>query len=250
MKKRSDIVIGMIASLRLTVICLLLFFVLTILGTIYQVHHGLFAAQQRFFDSWIFPVFRVVPFPGGQLVMTVLFVNLLFSLLFRLKLGWRYLGLALIHLGLLTLLVGGFVSHYFSQESLLTLGEGDSSSVALTRTGEKVMLPVTLRLLNFKKEFYPNSEIPKNFSSRIEVDLQGVPREVEISMNRPFRYKGYAFYQESYIDAASGREVSTLAVTKNYGRLIPYMATVVTSLGLIVHFLIGMLRRGQPTRDA
>jgi hypothetical protein len=50
--------------------------VLTFWGTVYQVEHGLFAAQERFYNSWLILVAGFVPFPGTQLVLAVLLVNL------------------------------------------------------------------------------------------------------------------------------------------------------------------------------
>ena len=76
----------------------------------------------------------------------------------------------------------------------------------------------------------------RSFSSRVRLEDGDVDREVLISMNKPLRYQGYTFYQSSYRDLPGGRETSTLAVVKNYGRLMPYIATAVTVIGMIIHF--------------
>ena len=57
-----------VASLRVSVVCLVLLLILTAWGTVYQAEHGLYAAQIRFFYSWIFINWGFVPFPGAQLV--------------------------------------------------------------------------------------------------------------------------------------------------------------------------------------
>ena len=120
------------ASLRLTVISLLVLFVLTAWGTLYQAEHGLFQAQLRFYQSWFFLAGGFVPFPGAQLVMSVLFVNLVAAMaphLFLRPVRW---GILTTHLGLLLMLVAGAVTYYLGEASRLTLFEGDSSNVATT----------------------------------------------------------------------------------------------------------------------
>lgn len=43
-----------VASMKLTVVCLLLLTTLVVWGTLYQADHGLYQAQQKFFHSWFF----------------------------------------------------------------------------------------------------------------------------------------------------------------------------------------------------
>jgi hypothetical protein len=121
---------GWIISPRLTVVCLSFLMVLTFWGTVYQVEHGLFAAQERFYNSWLILIGGFVPFPGTQLVLAVLLVNLagyLAQLVVQARLKF---GILLIHLGILMLLLGGAITHYFAEESQLTLQEGESASAS------------------------------------------------------------------------------------------------------------------------
>jgi len=69
--------IKFLSSTRITVVCLFLLFILTFWGTIAQVQQGLYAAQDRFFNSFYFLAAGWIPFPGAQLVLWVLFVNLI-----------------------------------------------------------------------------------------------------------------------------------------------------------------------------
>ena len=55
-------------------------------------------------------------------------------------------------------------------------------------------------------------------------------------MNQPLRYKGYSFYQSSYIDA-NGTEFTVLAVVNNIGRLFPYISTIIIALGILAHLV-------------
>ena len=118
------------ASLQFTVICLLFMALLVIGGTILQAEKGINAAQQTIFQSWIFRLFGVLPLPGMLLVGVLLSFNLLSAIVFRLKYSWSGLGILLIHIGLLVLLAGGFVSSQYAREYFMTLGEGESSQMA------------------------------------------------------------------------------------------------------------------------
>ncbi|MGD2089744.1 MAG: cytochrome c biogenesis protein CcsA [Candidatus Aminicenantes bacterium] len=122
-----------LASLKLTVVCLVVLAVLVVWGTVYQAEHGLYQAQQKFFYSWFFFIFGFIPFPGTVLVMFVLFFNLVFSLFSRIGFRLSKIGNVITHLGIIILLVGGFFTFYFSEESSLMLKEGESSNLSSSR---------------------------------------------------------------------------------------------------------------------
>ena len=126
--------------------------------------------------------------------------------------------------------------------------EGENGGIYLHLRRTRYPLPVLVRLIDFKKEVYPNSTTPKSFSSSINVLAHEFEREVLIEMNRPFRYLGFTFFQASYAAPEGQREISTFAVTRNYGRLIPYVATGITVLGLIIHFIVEVIRRRPTTQ--
>ena len=93
-------------------------------------------------------------------------------------------------------------------------------------------------------EKHPNTEIARSYQSLVQIQNPHITRDVLISMNKPFRYKDFTVYQASYAIDAMGREISTLAVVQNIGRLMPYIASLITFIGLVVHFLVmGFYRR-------
>ena len=248
-----------LASLKLTVIALLLLALLIIGGTVYQATNGMYAAQTEVFASWVIWIFGMLPVPGLLALAALLFLNLLAAALFRLKYRWRRSGLLLIHYGLLLLVGGGFFIAVNAQEYFLTLREGESSRIALRAEEqesrldprpEKVVLPIEIKLLDFKKSMHPGTEIPSSFSSRVEITAAGHRRLAVISMNRPLRYRDYTFYQSSYSEDGLGGESSTFSVVRNSGRWLPYIASAMLFLGLAVHFL-GMLaaalKKSRPT---
>jgi len=136
-KKTSDNkilpILKSVASIKLTVICLVILAFLVVWGTVYQAEFGLYQAQQKFFHSWFFFIFGLIPFPGTVLIMYVLFLNLLSALFFRIGIRWTNIGNIITHIGILILLAGGFFTSLLSQESSLMLKEGESSSLSTSR---------------------------------------------------------------------------------------------------------------------
>jgi hypothetical protein len=128
LKKTSDF----LASYKLSCVLFLLMLVLTYLGTMYQVEHGLYQSQKKYFESlvlihWAFDTLPI-PMPGGYLVMALAFVNLLWGAILRLRRGWSKAGIFIAHLGILLLLVGSFVTYSYSFNGHMALYEGQSSS--------------------------------------------------------------------------------------------------------------------------
>ena len=102
-------------------------------------------------------------------------------------------------------------------------------------------LPYSLTLKKFSHDVYPGTDIPKNFSSLVQVynPTKGEARDVLIYMNQPLRYEGRTFYQASF---GKGDTLSILQVVKNPGWLIPYISCVLVTLGLLVQFAISLRR--------
>lgn len=112
------------------------------------------------------------------------------------------LGVYVTHLSILLILIGAVVGMKFGFNANLNLLEGTSSPVAYKGKGDKqvpVPLGFEIRCDDFEVTFYPDSERPKEYKSRLTVLEQG--REVlkqEIEVNSPLRYKGITFYQSGY----------------------------------------------------
>ena len=364
----KNFIVKKLSSIQITVVCLFLLFVLVFWGTVAQVQQGLYVAQERFFNSFFFTAAGFLPFPGAQLVLWVLFVNLACVTITRFSRyrGWKNLGILVIHSGLLLYFVAAFVTFHLAQESNVHLLEGEGTnlsssyhewevsiwqspedkrkiwaldaqafkpgfSVALadlpfhltvetffhnstaykrgsfqksgplngsgigklepkdvtkerekniaggvfrvTSSGKefelllygmdskptvididgqkyffqlrhkKFPLPFVIKLVDFKAEFYPGTETARSFQSKVEILNANSKRDVLISMNKPLRHKDYTFYQASYVIDEFGREYSTLAVVKNAGRLLPYIACFVMFAGLVYHFLFKAFSR-------
>ena len=78
-------IVKLFNSLKLTVVLLSVGLLLVFIGTLAQVHEGLYQAQARYFKSWLVSsptIFgKVVPIilPGGYLLGTLLLINLAVS---------------------------------------------------------------------------------------------------------------------------------------------------------------------------
>lgn len=122
------------SSLRLTVGLLIAALVLVFIGTLAQVHEGLYDAQTRYFKSWLVwgPVLAhrkwPVVLPGGYLLGTLLLINLVAAHFRRFTFEKRKLGIVLIHGGLVLLLVGQLATDMLSTESHLRLTEGQAKN--------------------------------------------------------------------------------------------------------------------------
>lgn len=92
---------------------------------------------------------------------------------------------------------------------------------------------------------HPGTEIAASFSSLVEIQTDGVTRELTISMNKPLRHRGFTLFQQSYRETPEGGQSSTFAVTRNYGRLLPYYGTGIIVVGMIVHFVAMMIKQAR-----
>ena len=123
----------------------------------------------------------------------------------------------------------------------------EGRTYALSMRLRRQYLPYAFTLKQFRHDVYPGTDIPKNFSSLVQVvnPSQKESREVLIYMNQPLRYEGKTFYQASF---GKNDTLSVLSVVENPGWLLPYVSCVLVSLGLLVHFAI-VLRRSLKRRQ-
>ena len=127
--------IKFLSSLQLTVVLLALGLVLVFIGTLAQVHEGLYNAQTRFFKSWIVvgaTLFGTkMPWlilPGGYAIGSALFTSLVTAHFTRFHWSWRRSGIFMTHLGVILLLLGQLGTDMLSTESSMRLEEGETRS--------------------------------------------------------------------------------------------------------------------------
>ena len=125
------------------------------------------------------------------------------------------------------------ISAYLNQPQVLNYN-GHKYEMALRL--ERFYKPFNLRLVEFRHDKYPGTDIPKNFSSRVRVQRPdtGEDREVLIYMNNPLRYAGDTYYQASFDTDNQG---TILQVVHNPSWLTPYFSCGLVGVGLLVQFL-------------
>ncbi len=103
-------------------------------------------------------------------------------------------------------------------------------------------LPYEIELTDFHHEFHPGTPRPKVFESQINrIHSNGVKIPVKIEMNKPMRHEGITFFQASWgpPDGAPDRELySVFEVVHNPADQWPKYSLYVTSLGLLIHFIM------------
>lgn len=99
-------------------------------------------------------------------------------------------------------------------------------------------LPFALALSDVEKDTHPGGDMARAYRSTLTIKDGDTTWPAEISMNNPLRYRGYTFYQSSYMLHADAQESTVLSVVWNTGRLFPYIASALISLGLILHLLV------------
>ncbi|HEY0900903.1 MAG TPA: cytochrome c biogenesis protein ResB, partial [Micavibrio sp.] len=104
-------------------------------------------------------------------------------------------------------------------------------------------LPFAVALDDVEKDNHPGMDMARAYRSLVTIKDGDNTWPAEISMNNPLRYRGYTFYQSSYMVNEQGRESTVLSVVWNMGRLFPYIASAIISLGLILHLLIATGKR-------
>jgi hypothetical protein len=154
---RLEKIFDFFASLKLSVVILVLSLVLVFAGTLAQEPLGLYLTQDRFFKSMfvdaasmmaaarkflqMFGVYlepsnamqvmsapRIPAFPGGYLLGFAFLLNLIASQIRTFELSWRKFGLQLVHVGMILLLVGQLTTDMFSVESSMHIREGESKN--------------------------------------------------------------------------------------------------------------------------
>ena len=119
-----------------SILCLFLLMVLVAACTLAQVRLGTFGAVSMYIRSvWVYWTpegsrLHIPVFPGGGLVGFLLLVNLIVVQYGRLELSWRKAGIWAIHLGLIFLFVGEFVTGFFQVDSQMAIDKGATRNYA------------------------------------------------------------------------------------------------------------------------
>ena len=132
----------------------------------------------------------------------------------------------------LRLETGGASAHQwvgFSETEDLALGD-EQAHVGYGRTD--TTLPFRITLLDFKSETYPGSRMAATYESRVRVDDAELGTSVhQISMNHPLHYRGYTFFQASFVEGPPA--TSIFSVSRAPGLPFVYLGTVLIGAGVL-----------------
>ena len=134
-----------------------------------------------------------------------------------------------------TYLFSSFFTHTIGAEEMEpVVVDGKTYSVNMRFARE--YKPYSVHLIEFRHDKFTGTQKARNFSSEIMLLDEDHPngRLAKISMNDPLRYRGETFFQAAFLPRDSG---TILQVVRNPGYLIPYIACIVVSLGMALHFL-------------
>ncbi len=110
----------------------------------------------------------------------------------------------------------------------------------VTLRPEREYLPYSIELLGIANEFYQGTDIPFNFESEIMLRMgQNQSRRALVYMNTPLRHEGKTFYQYQMNKAA---DYTVFQVVRNPSWLVPYIACILVSFGLLWQFSFHLAR--------
>lgn len=142
-----------------------------------------------------------------------------------------------------TFLLAQTITEQDNPKLLEEITDGDKKYLAALRF-KRQFVPFTIQLKDVRKDDYVASNTPRNYSSDIVLKdpKSGVSSDVHIKMNDPLRYSGMTIYQSGYQVLPGGVEHTTLQVVQNVGWMIPYVALMIITVGMLAHFLSTLTR--------
>ncbi|MBQ8361409.1 MAG: cytochrome c biogenesis protein ResB [Bacteroidaceae bacterium] len=165
----------------------------------------------------------------------------------------------LLHFSFLVILAGALTTYLTSSKGIMHLRQGERSFQYME--GESRLMhniPFTLTLDTFYIEYYPGTEAPADYVSRVEIETHLNPpykrglvgsqhiqspsltgRDGEgllISMNTPLDHQGYRFYQSSYDEDGRGTWLSVNYDPWGTGLTYTgYLLLLIAMIGVMVH---------------
>jgi hypothetical protein len=128
----------------------------------------------------------------------------------------------------------------------------EGSAATLAYRAPEVAVPFKVTLLKFRSDKYPGSNMPATYESFVKVDdpEQG-SSEHHISMNHPLHYRGYIFFQASYVEGQP--MMSIFSVARAPGLPLVYLGVALIASGVAWMFYLKPFlakRQGQKALEA
>jgi hypothetical protein len=112
---------------------------------------------------------------------------------------------------------------------------GGRASVAYR--APELEVPFRVTLLKFNSEKYPGSNMPATYESWVRVDdAERGASEHHISMNNPLHYRGYIFFQASFVEGTP--MMSIFSVARAPGLPLVYLGVALIASGVAWMFYL------------
>lgn len=148
---------------------------------------------------------------------------------------WKRLPTFLLHLSLVMILSGALISFLTSKKGYIHLRMNTPVAQFVEQeTRSLTSLPFTLELDTFFINYYPGTDAPSDYVSRISCSVMenGEGKQAEISMNQVLDFYGYRFYQSSYDE---DREGSWLSVNFDpWGTSVTYFGYLMLFVSMLM----------------
>jgi cytochrome c-type biogenesis protein CcsB len=217
------------ASLRITIVLLVLILVALAAGTIVESLHGAPAAGRLVYGA---PWFRAL--------LAVFAANLCCSIVDLWPWGRQRIGYVITHGSMLVVLGGALTTDLAKVEGQLQIWEGAQSDTLLAGPGEGAgrsaavaRLPFSIRLDAFEIDYYEGTRMPAQFRSRVTVLDGGRETKAVIEMNRELAHGGWRFFQSSYRQEP-GRNLTILSASKDPGERVVFLGYYLLVAGMLV----------------
>lgn len=166
--------------------------------------------------------------------VTLLFVFAISTLLNIIaKKMWKRPLILTIHIAIITILAGGFLTFTTSQKGDMHLTK-DASTNSFSHDGTTTELPFLVKLNRFDIVYYPGTMSHADYVTDMAIlDHNGnIMKEYSISMNKILKYKGYRFFNNNFDDDMNG---CTLMVTHDpWGIAVTYCGYFLLFLSMIL----------------
>lgn len=225
----GDRILEWLGSLKLAIALLVSLGLVCAVATFYESSHGTPAVQAAVYQTGWFAA-----------LLTLLGVNVAVSLFRRFNWKLHQSGFVMAHIGVLLLLLGSLVTLQFGLDGQLALYEGESAQTFEAGRNQALGLPFGVTLLSFHRDRYTGSTMAASYESVVRVDdPERGTFEQRISMNKPLHYRGYVFFQSSFVEGTP--MMSIFSVARAPGLPIVYLGTTLLCLGVVWMFYVNPL---------
>ena len=142
--------------------------------------------------------------------------------------AWNRLGAYAVHVALLTILFGGFLTNRYGVGGSMEITPGQSSNIFMTFENQlhgdevkKAQMPFTIECADLQQQLIrPEGGLDVmntiDWLSTIKIKDQGKEQAALVHLNSPFDYRGYRFFQSSFLPQGYARQI-TLSFTPASG---------------------------------